>query len=167
MLKLAKKIKLIFQIAFLFVVNACNSNSTNKNSASIPNFDWLVGNWINNQDTAALFFENWTKDSQENYLGKSFIISHNDTVFFESIQLHISDTGTYYSVSVNNQNNAETVHFKMVSNVNHTFKFENKKHDFPQSINYQFKAPDTLNAWISGIINGKVRKESFLMWRVH
>jgi hypothetical protein len=164
MLLLARKTKLLV-ICFLGIIIACNNRNDHKKNDTIPNFDWLVGNWVNNQDTSAFFYENWIKNSPENYAGTSFILSKKDTVFFETIQLHISDSGTYYSVSVNNQNNAETVHFKLVSHANGTFTFENNKHDFPQSIHYQFKAPDTLNAWIAGVVNGKLKKETFLMWR--
>jgi hypothetical protein len=77
------------------------------------------------------------------------------------------DSGTYYSVNVRNQNLNDIVDFKLVSSTNRTFVFENKKHDFPQSITYQYKAPDTLIAWIEGFVKGEQKKETFLMWRNH
>ncbi len=124
-----------------------------------------MGNWKNDKDTSALFFEQWIKNQERNYSGVSYVLSMKDTVFFESIQLNNSDSGIYYSVAVQNQNLREVVNFKLISNANSTYIFENKKHDFPQSITYQYKAPDTLNAWITGVVNGKIKKEMFLMWR--
>jgi hypothetical protein len=161
-----KEIKL-FIIACIVFLTACQSSNNSKPNNILPDFDWLVGKWINNQDSTALFFENWTKNDEWNFIGKSFILANRDTVFFESIKLSFSDSGTYYSVAVRNQNYSDTVHFKLVSSENKIFIFENKKHDFPQSITYQYKAPDTLIAWIEGFIKGELKKETFLMWRNH
>ena len=166
MLKLGRKINVCF-VAIVITIASCQNTSKQKPIANSNAFDCLIGNWVNDKDTSTLFFENWSKNEQGNYNGISFIIAHNDTVFFESIQLTEADSGTFYSVSVRNQNHAEAVHFKLTNTENHTFKFENKHHDFPQSINYQYIAPDTLKAWIEGTVNGKARKEVFLMWRKH
>lgn len=162
--KQAKKTNLIAIILFV-VVSACSNGNNNKVIKSITDFEWLTGKWINNKDTTALFFENWSKNDEGNYMGISYILSQKDTVFFESIQITNADSGAYYSVTVRNQNVNEVVNFKLVSKVNHTFIFENKNHDFPQRIIYQYNAPDTLLAWIEGVVKGKARKESFLMWR--
>ncbi len=166
MVQLGKKIKL-FIIACLLSLTACQNSNNSKPKNILSDFEWLVGKWINNQDTAALFFENWTKNDGGDYNGISYILANHDTVFFESITLRNLDSGTYYSVAVRNQNQSDIVHFKLVSSANQTFIFENKKHDFPQRITYQYKAPDTLNAWIEGFVKGELKKESFLMWRNH
>jgi hypothetical protein len=162
--KQGKKINLVI-FGFLIVFVACQHSKKNQSNTEPVKFDWLEGHWINDKDTSTLFFENWTKNSSENYTGISYILAHNDTVFFETIELNYTDTGTYYSVSVQNQNNANTVDFKLISTENYTYTFENKKHDFPQKIIYQYQSPDTLNAWIEGIVNGVKKRETFLMWR--
>jgi hypothetical protein len=162
----AKKIKILL-FAFLFIFAACHNTGNNSTKSNVLDFKWIVGEWINNEDTAALFFENWTKNNAGDFSGKSYVLANRDTVFFESIMLRNLDSGTYYSVNVRNQNLNDIVDFKLVSSANHTFTFENKKHDFPQSITYQYKAPDTLIAWIEGFIKGEQKKETFLMWRNH
>lgn len=140
--------------------------SPNKQHKAITHdFTWLCRNWINNSDSAALFFENWTKINNENYKGLSYIIANKDTVFYESIQLLNTDSGTFYNVAVKNQNNGESVSFKLISNINQTFVFENKKHDFPQKIGYQLISKDTLKAWIEGNVNGEFKEQTFLMWQ--
>lgn len=163
-----QKISLLLAIIPL-ILQGCQNNQTKKSAHDNSNFDfdWLCGEWINNHDTSAIFYENWHKIDAQNYKGISFILAKNDTVFFESIDLIKKDTGAYYTVSVRNQNENEKVHFKMVSSAKQHYVFENKNHDFPQTINYQYQSPDTLNAWIAGTVKGKLRKESFLMWRVH
>ena len=162
----AKKIKILL-FAFLFIFAACHNTGNNSKKSNVLDFKWIVGEWINNEDTAALFFENWTKNNAGDFSGKSYVLANRDTVFFESIMLRNLDSGTYYSVNVRNQNLNDIVDFKLVSSANRTFVFENKKHDFPQSITYQYKAPDTLNAWIEGFVKGELKKETFLIWRNH
>lgn len=163
MVKQAKKTSVIL-LTFVIIFTAC-SNSNNKVKTSSQNFDWLAGKWINDKDTSALFFENWSKSALGNFIGTSYVLSNNDTVFYEAINLLISDTGTFYCVSVKNQNEGAAINFKLTSNDNQRFTFENKNHDFPQTINYQYNAPDTIIASIEGMVKGKMRKESFLMWR--
>jgi hypothetical protein len=162
----AKKIKILL-FAPLFLFAACHNTGNNSTKSNVLDFKWIVGEWINNEDTAALFFENWTKNNAGDFNGKSYVLANRDTVFFESIMLRNLDSGTYYSVNVRNQNLNDIVDFKLVSSANRTFVFENKKHDFPQSITYQYKAPDTLIAWIEGFVKGEQKKETFLMWRNH
>ncbi len=162
----AKKIKILL-FASLFLFAACHNIGNNSVKSNVLDFKWIVGEWINNEDTSALFFENWTKNNAGDLSGKSYVLANRDTVFFESIMLRNLDSGTYYSVNVRNQNLNDIVDFKLVSSANQTFTFENKKHDFPQSITYQYKAPDTLIAWIEGFIKGEQKKETFLMWRNH
>jgi hypothetical protein len=162
----AKKIKILL-FAPLFLFAACHNTSNSSKKSNVLDFKWIVGEWINNEDTAALFFENWTKNNAGYFSGKSYVLANRDTVFFESIMLRNLDSGTYYSVNVRNQNLNDIVDFKLVSSANRTFVFENKKHDFPQSITYQYKAPDTLIAWIEGFVKWEQKKETFLMWRNH
>lgn len=159
----AKKTSVIL-LTFAIIFTAC-SNSKNKVKTSSVNFDWLEGKWLNDKDTSALFIENWTKLDSGNFIGTSIVLSNNDTVFYEAINLLISDTGTYYCVSVKNQNEGAAVNFKLTSNDKQRFTFENKHHDFPQTINYQYNAPDTIIASIEGMVKGNMRKESFLLWR--
>lgn len=143
---------------------ACSSKQREIDNVK-ANFDWLCDNWVNNQDSTVIFFENWHKVDDKNYDGISYILSKKDTVFFESIKLLISDTGTYYSVRVRNQNNGNAINFKLISSKNNNYIFENKKHDFPQRIGYNQVNSDTLHAWIEGFSKGKNKKEKFLMWR--
>jgi hypothetical protein len=155
----------LFFIAITLFTSCAQQGQENKNKKIINNFEWLAGEWINNQDSNAIFHENWSKISAQKLTANSYILKLQDTVFFETIELETNDSATLYKVSVMNQNGAEAVSFKLVSNENDAYIFENKQHDFPQRIIYQYKAPDTLNAWIEGIVKGEIRKETFLMWR--
>lgn len=153
-------------VCFLILgITSCSNKKDNAHASKKDDFDWLCGNWMNDKDSTAVFLESWTKVSEGNYNGESRVIAGNDTVFFESVQLQNTDTGIFYSVTILNQNDGIAVPFKLVSDTNQTLVFENKKHDFPQRIRYKFKAPDTLNASIEGLVNGVLKQEQFLMWR--
>lgn len=148
----------------MLVFLSCTS-PIKKHKVTDYDFNWLCTNWVNHSDTSALFFENWTKINHNKYKGVSYVIASNDTVFFESIQLLNSDSGTFYQVAVKNQNEGKAVSFKLISAQNQTFIFENNNHDFPKKIGYQLISNDTLKAWIEGSVGGKHKEQTFLMWR--
>jgi hypothetical protein len=95
----AKKIKILL-FAFLFIFAACHNTGNNSTKSNVLDFKWIVGEWINNEDTAALFFENWTKNNAGDFSGKSYVLANRDTVFFVSIMLRNLDSGTYYENAV-------------------------------------------------------------------
>lgn len=51
--------------------------------------------------------------------------------------------------------------FALVEYSAEKFIFENKDHDFPQRIIYQFNYDNTLKASVEGIVNGQLRSKEF------
>lgn len=74
--------------------------------------------------------------------------------------------GLVYIPTVKDQNVGLPIRFALASISNSQLVFENKEHDFPQMITYTQINSDSLVAEISGVENGKERKESFPMKRV-
>jgi hypothetical protein len=68
-----------------------------------------------------------------------------------------------YSPTVKGQNNDESVDFKLSSESENTFVFENPKHDYPQKIVYKKVNENSLVATISGMQQGKQSSESYPM----
>ena len=93
------------------------------------------------------------------------MIVNHDTIFSEKISLENRAGGLFYIPTVNNQNNGQAVSFKLISNTNGEYVFENKEHDFPQRIIYKNPANDSLYARIEGTSKGKFHKEEFSMKR--
>jgi hypothetical protein len=94
------------------------------------------------------------------------MLKGKDTVILETIQL-ISRAGQLqYIPSVNGQNHNKPVVFTATDISMDRLVFENQEHDFPQRISYMRLGDDSILAVISGIRNGKERKQEFPLKRV-
>ncbi|MEO5776506.1 MAG: DUF6265 family protein [Flavobacterium sp.] len=124
--------------------------------------DWLVGNWEQKLPDGTLK-ETWAKENDSTFSGNSYFINTKDTVHFESIKLTQKAEELTYSATVVGQNNDEAVDFKLTSDVDNTFTFENLAHDYPQKITYKKVTSDRLIATVSGKQQGKQTQESYPM----
>nr|MBP6455191.1 hypothetical protein [Chitinophagaceae bacterium] len=84
----------------------------------------------------------------------------------EEIELYENEHGVFFSPLVFNQNDSNRVSFQCKKNANNLFVFENKKHDFPQRIQYHFLNDSMLKAEISGTIDDKELKDSFMFKKI-
>jgi len=126
---------------------------------------WMAGTWENRSEDGN-FIETWRKINDTLYLGESFLVKEKDTVFSEIISLSSASGEILYTVGTSNQNDGRQVPFRLVSDKERVFVFENKNHDFPQEIIYRHPAPDSLHARIQGWVNGEERFQDFPMKRV-
>ncbi|QQS31139.1 MAG: hypothetical protein IPM47_09555 [Sphingobacteriales bacterium] len=78
----------------------------------------------------------------------------------EEIKVDKENGEVYYYAKVYGHNEDNTVPFKLISFTKDKVVFENKRHDFPHKITYEFTSDQSLRAEISGTMNGK--EESFL-----
>lgn len=123
---------------------------------------WLIGEWENENPDGAMR-EIWEHSSDSVYSAKSFVLKGNDTVFSETVRLAERGNGIFYIVSVPGQNGDKPVAFQLVASTGDSLVFENKKHDFPQTITYRNFHGDSLLARISGPKNGKTVAQEFPM----
>jgi hypothetical protein len=110
--------------------------------------------------------ETWKKVSNDELHNQAFKINGKDTTLLERVQLIKKGNDIYYISTVQNQNDAKPVSFKLVEGTNNQFIFSNPTHDFPQRIAYHFVTPDSIHAWIDGQYNGKFVKQDFYYKRV-
>jgi hypothetical protein len=154
-------------ITFVLVFISCqNSNvgNTVEDYNDVCQFDWLIGRWeIINNDFE--MYEIWTKINECNYNAESFVLAHGDTVFYEFVRLEQVRDEYFYCVSVFDQNNADEISFKMVSDSNNTFVFENLEHDFPQRIVYKNLDHNKIHVYIEGHVEGEYKREDFEFFR--
>lgn len=124
-------------------------------------FSFLIGNWsyAGQKETIIEKWE-WSKKSGLN--GISYSINHSgDSVLLETISIHKEGNEIYYTPTGHQPGNTSTVPFKLVSDKEDTYIFENRNHDFPQRIVYRKLSDSELLAWIEGTINGKLKKIEF------
>lgn len=149
-------------IGTVLILASCQEKSENKYE-KLEKMNWLVGQW-ENTTPEGLLTETWTKVNDSTFSGQTYFIKNEkDTVHSESIVLTQSKGEVIYRPTVKGQNNDEPVDFKLTSEVENSFTFENPKHDYPQKIVYKKVNDTSLIATISGIQQGKQSSESYPM----
>ena len=149
-------------IGTVLILASCQEKSENKYE-KLEKMNWLVGQW-ENTTPEGLLKETWTKVNDSTFSGQTYFIKNEkDTVHSESIVLTQSKDEVIYRPTVKGQNNDEPVDFKLTSEVENSFTFENQKHDYPQKIVYKKVNDTSLIATISGIQQGKQSSESYPM----
>lgn len=133
-----------------------------KISVNSCSFDWLRGTWVNNS-LANPVYEKWYKEDGILLSGISFKISKGDTLVSEMMKLTEKEGDYYFVPTVKDQNNSQPVLFKIDSCLDGYFRARNDSHDFPQVIIYKRISVDSLEAEISGNINGKSKSIIFPM----
>ena len=154
--------KYIAILAFVVLISSCQKKAV-KNFDEIEKMNWLLGNWENEMPEGVLT-ETWTKENDSTFSGTTyFIINKKDTVHSEAIILKQLNDELIYRPTVKGQNNDEPVDFKLSSESENSFSFENSKHDYPQKIVYKKVNETSLVATISGMQQGKQSTESYQM----
>ncbi len=135
--------KNIFYLLFSFIIfSACKSNQTNQ-----QNFDFLIGNWTRtNEKEGKMTLENWQKENPTTYLGHSFTLKNNDTIWQEYITLIKENNKWYYKVKMEKE--TTSTDFILIEFGLNKFSVENKYNDFPKVIKY-WKDKDLLMAEIT------------------
>lgn len=153
--------KIVLAIVSIIIFCSWTLQQINKKN----NAEWLIGTWENKTQSGSIF-ETWTKISEVELSGKSYILKEKDTIVFETIQLLQEQDSLFYIPKVKNQNGDLPVRFSAKTISDTELMFENQQHDFPQIISYTKINSDSLIAEISGTKNGKERKQTFPLKRV-
>ena len=153
--------KTLYCLALIAIITSCQ-NKSEKKFDKLEKMDWLIGNWEQALPEGILK-ETWTKQNDSTFTGDSYFITPKDTVHFESIKLTQKAEELTYSATVVGQNDDEPVDFKLTSDAENTFTFENPTHDYPQKISYKKVSSDRLIVTISGKQQGKQTQESYPM----
>ena len=138
---------------------------TIKSINEVKKAEWLIGTWENKTSRGSVY-ETWTKTSDTELAGKSYMVKQQDTLVFESIRLIQEKGGLFYIPTVKNQNDGLPVRFATQTISETQLVFENAAHDFPQIISYTKITADSLVAEISGMKNGRERRQVFSMKRM-
>jgi len=143
-----------------FLLGLCSS-SIAQHQNSVKDFGFLKGSWTMNTAKGRIV-ESWRKNKNSGMDGKSFSISNTgDSTLLETMKIHESEGNIFFTPTGYRPGNDSTVSFKLISASGKTFVFENKNHDFPQRISYQYQSSKNVLAWIEGNVNGKFSKIEF------
>jgi len=157
------------KVTFFLIILCCVSSIHSlENTPKLNDLHWLAGQWTGQMGNN-LYMESWTINPAGRLEGKAYMKNHNGDIIFSEV-LRIDEIGNHivYIVSVNNSN---PVLFTLIEV---TYKegspawvFKNQEHDFPQSITYRKKSPNSLHARVAGVQNGKKEYEEFLLKRAN
>ena len=157
--RLIANLTYLFSFVLVFFFVGCKSENN-----SISDFQNLEGTWVSS-DRSGEFIERWSTKEDTLMEGISYMVLKGDTLFSEEMKLIIEHDSVYYCPLVTGENNGKAIRFKLTSKSAMKWVFENKKHDFPQQIIYQFKGNDSLIATVQGIEENRFRKLEFRMGR--
>jgi hypothetical protein len=134
----------------VLIVLSCLFSCQQKTTFSeLEKANWFLGRW-ENKTPEGTFSEEWKIGNDSLYIGESYFINNNDTLFAETVRLEQRKNDLFYIVSVPNQNEEQPVAFKLTSSTADYLVFENPEHDFPKKITYKLVTKDSLYAEISG-----------------
>lgn len=158
------KSKTVFlSVVSFFCLMSCQ-NKSDKKFDKLEKMSWLVGSWEQKLPEGTLV-ESWKKENDSTFTGTSYFVKEKDTMHSESVVLTQMKEDLFYIPTVIGQNNDEPVSFKLTSDTENTFTFENPAHDYPQKITYKKVNDDNMLASISGKQLEKVTSESYSMKR--
>lgn len=164
------KLSFILVLVQLFV--GCNPSDERKNKLVISkmphqelSINWLEGLW-QCDDKEGVLYEDWKKLNDTLFLGKSYYLADEDTLFVENIQLTVVGDSLSYS-SLKRDTLQKNKSFKGVLSTNNGFRVENLQHGFPKSILYNLLNDTLMMIEISGEIDGLVETQPYQMVKIN
>jgi hypothetical protein len=142
-------IKILVLVVFTSIVNLYGQDESIKNL--------FPGTWKMDFDKSEVY-EEWEVLSETELFGKSYSKKDEVQIISENLYLKkFADQWTYVAVP-NGQN---ITLFTLIEYSSKKFVFENKEHDFPQRIIYEFHKDGKLTAAIEGDVNGELKRKEF------
>ena len=145
-------------LCFVFILHSC------KNQSEV--FMKMNGDWnVKVQD--GQMQECWKMINENTFSGTCILLNNQDTLFFETMKIHKIKNRFYYSTSFVSNGVLHETDFVLKKMNNKNLIFENKLHDFPQTISYTFYSPDSMLAKIGGREKDTLRYEYFPMKKIN
>lgn len=129
---------------------------------SVAQVAWLQGCWETTSGRATIE-EQWMAPRGASMIGMARTVRDGQLVEYEVVVVREDAGRLVYDAHPSGQ--APAV-FRATSLTDTSIVFENREHDFPQKITYQWTRPDTLQAWVEGPVGGQARRFDFNYRRV-
>ncbi len=114
--------------------------------------DWITGSWI--IDTPPIYAEENWKWEKDRFIANGFMLNMEDTVFIETLTIKAVKDHLFLTAKVKDQNNNKEVFFKLISDSPDSLLFENKRHNYPNYIEYVLESDSSIRAKAYGTQNG-------------
>ena len=123
---------------------------------------WLVGCW-ELEDSRRTVQENWMAPLGNTMVSTGRTVRGDSLTEFELVVIRAGRDKLAYEPHPSGQPAAV---FGEAELTDHSVRFENPTHDFPQQVGYERRGPDSLLAWIAGPMGGRTRRIEFPYARV-
>lgn len=132
--------------------------------ASLARLRWLAGSW-RMEKAGRVVDEQWMAPAGGVMLGMARTVAKGKVLEYEFTQIREGPGGElFYVAQPARQKEAA---FKLVAQTDTDVVFENKEHDFPQTIAYSLRADGTLLAYVEGPkADGTLRRIEYAYQRV-
>lgn len=131
---------------------------------SLQRLHWLAGDW-RMERAGRVVDEHWMAPAGGVMLGMSRTVAKGRVVEHEFTQIREGPGGELFFVALPSRQKEAA--FKALSQTDTETVFENKEHDFPQTVGYRLNPDGTLLAWIEGPrADGTTRRVEYAYKRV-
>lgn len=155
--------KSVFTASLLVMIffNAVIAQEKNYENISLNDFEFLIGKWETDFGKFK-YFEEWQKENDK-LIGQGYRVKEDKK--FDGEKLVLINIYGYisYIATVGKQ---QPVLFALVESGGNKYVFENKEHDFPQRIIYNFINDNTVKVYVEGEMNGKTERDEYNLTRV-
>ncbi len=153
------KITVLAGMLILLVLAAAGQNKVTE----ITDLDGMAGCWERRDEKKSIFIsEQWMKPAGTSILGMGRTVKKGKTTDWEFMRIEKRTDGFFFIAQP--KANVEETAFKLISSTLNGVVFENKEHDFPQRVIYNWRGK-TLTGRIEGNNNGKFLGIDFPMSR--
>ncbi len=96
--------------------------------------EWLLGTWEVNEGNE---YETWTKLNDTTFYGRNFKVYHEtDTLITRNAHLVKKENDFFFLPIIKTPQGDKEIYYKMISDSDSYFIFENPQHSFPNKITY-------------------------------
>ena len=167
--------RLIPCLLVLNLLGACQRSAKEEKQPATPDtreellpvfqkLGWLEGSWQGESEGNEVH-ERWQAPRGSQMHGYGYTVAKSnpaDTLFSERLTLRAHRDSLSYEASIG----GTVTPFRATQLTDSLLVFENPQHDFPQQITYRLKPDGSLQATVSGKINGQLQKEELLLRKV-
>jgi len=143
--------RLIFFSVLLITFVSCNTSLQlgKHKTSSFKKMEWLLGRW--EIRTYNYFYsENWKKDNDTTYSGKSIMMVSGDTVLYDVMSIKPNKQYIYLSTKSSINTEGSLSIFKLTEIKKDRIIFENPSNKDEKKIAYILKSPEKISINIEG-----------------
>jgi hypothetical protein len=160
---------ILFSITCCFLIG-CKETPTKRPEVSAPQkkllaAEWILGNWAH-EDEDGILHEDWSRKNDTVFLGESYLIKNNDTLFFEYLRLSLIGDSLHYESLGEDIVNTKSKLFTGVYDSPNVILVENLLHSFPRTIHYTPLNDTLMMIEVSGEIDGLEETQPYQMIRM-